>query len=160
SPAAVFAPPPPAPADPPSSPSRPAVTPPRGSPGVSSRSLPRDGGTGRDADAPAPAREEPEPARRGDQTVGDFSTVQASGDAVGLSWTEGMLVADRFRIVRCIGQGGMGMVYLAHDQSLDRPIALKRVPQEILFDGDARDDLRQEANRLLDLAHENIIRIH
>jgi hypothetical protein len=110
-----------------------------------------------------PAAAPPAPsgvARKAEDTIGDLSTVHGSGDELVLSWTEGMLVADRFRIVRCIGQGGMGMVYLAHDQSLDRPIAMKRVPQEILFDGDARDDLRQEANRLLDLAHENIIRVH
>ena len=54
----------------------------------------------------------------------------------------------------------MGKVYLAQDEALDRPVALKRIPQEILFDDDARDDLRLEANRLLDLAHDNIIRIH
>lgn len=100
----------------------------------------------------------PLPVQHG--TVGDLPTARSSVEELTLSWGEGMVVADRFRIVRCIGQGGMGTVYLAHDQSLDRPIALKRVPQEILFDGDARDDLRQEANRLLDLAHENIIRVH
>ncbi len=69
-------------------------------------------------------------------------------------WRDGSVVADRFRIIRQIGQGGMGHVYLAQDE------ALKRIPQEILFDLDARDDLRQEANRLLDLAHDNIVRVH
>ena len=75
-------------------------------------------------------------------------------------WQEGDLVADQYRIQRLIGQGGMGKVYLAQDEALDRPVALKRIPQEILFDDDARDDLRLEANRLLDLAHDNIVRIH
>ncbi|HZN57112.1 MAG TPA: serine/threonine-protein kinase, partial [Planctomycetota bacterium] len=69
-------------------------------------------------------------------------------------------VAERFRIIRFVGQGGMGKVFLAQDETLGRPIALKCVPQEIIFDGDARDDLRQEASRLLDLTHENIVRIH
>ncbi len=75
-------------------------------------------------------------------------------------WRIGQLVAERFRIVRFIGQGGMGKVYLGHDEVLDRAIALKRIPAEILFDDDAREDLRQEANRLLDLAHDNIVRVH
>ena len=75
-------------------------------------------------------------------------------------WHEGDLVANQYRIQKLIGQGGMGKVYLAQDEALDRPVALKRIPQEIIFDVDARDDLRLEANRLLDLAHDNIIRIH
>ena len=75
-------------------------------------------------------------------------------------WHEGDLVANQYRIQKLIGQGGMGKVYLAQDAALDRPVALKRIPQEIIFDVDARDDLRLEANRLLDLAHDNIIRIH
>ncbi|MBI4582590.1 MAG: protein kinase [Planctomycetes bacterium] len=112
---------------------------------------------------PAPA---PAPADRGadaldTNTVGDFQTVgPVAAEDVSQSWREGQLVAERFRIVRCIGQGGMGKVYMAQDEILGRLIALKRVPQEIIYDNDARDDLRQETNRLLDLAHENIIRVH
>jgi hypothetical protein len=95
-----------------------------------------------------------------DATVGDFDTVSGTGTDGSSTWQEGIVVAERFRIVRSIGQGGMGKVYLAEDEILGRLIALKRLPQEIIFDGDARDDLRQEANRLLDLAHENIVRVH
>lgn len=95
-----------------------------------------------------------------DETVGDFATLGPSAPETALNWQDGTLVADRFRIVRFVSQGGMGKVFLAQDETLGRPIALKCVPQEILFDGDARDDLRQEASRLLDLAHDNIVRIH
>lgn len=93
-------------------------------------------------------------------TVGDFQTIPPTAMDAPPNWHEGLLVSDRFRILQFIGQGGMGKVFLAQDETLGRSIALKRVPQEILFDGDARDDLRLEANRLLDLAHENIVRIH
>lgn len=96
----------------------------------------------------------------GSGTVGDFATVTGHWTEGTLNWQEGLLVADRFRIVRFIGQGGMGKVFLAQDETLGRLIALKCVPQEIIFDGDARDDLREEANHLLDLAHDNIVRIH
>ena len=82
------------------------------------------------------------------------------GEEAARGWHEGDLVANQYRIHRLIGQGGMGKVYLAQDEALDRPVALKRIPQEIILDVDARDDLRLEANRLLDLAHDNIIRIH
>jgi len=101
-----------------------------------------------------------------DDTVGKEDTVGEGTpaplperDPAG-GWPEGFLVAERFRIVRRVGQGGMGTVYLAQDETLGRQIALKRIPQEVLYDGDARDDLRDEANRLLDLAHENIVRVH
>ena len=96
--------------------------------------------------------------QRGAGTYDTHST-DLTEDAVA-GWQEGNLVADQYRIQRLIGQGGMGKVYLAQDEALDRPVALKRIPQEILFDEDARDDLRLEANRLLDLAHDNIVRIH
>jgi len=94
-------------------------------------------------------------------TVGALETnVPEFDEDSAQSWQEGVLVADRFRLQRFIGQGGMGKVYVAQDETLKRRIALKRIPQEIIFDADARDDLRQEANRLLDLAHENIVRVH
>src|SRR5690606_12832208 len=37
----------------------------------------------------------------------------------------GQMVANRYRIDRFIGRGGMGEVYLAHDALLDEPVALK-----------------------------------
>lgn len=112
--------------------------------------------------AEATVSEDPELSRTATEPVGDVKTVarQAPSPEGLAEWKEGVLVAGRYRILHFVGQGGMGKVYLAQDQMLDRPIALKRIPQEILFDADARDDLLQEANRLLDLAHDNIVRIH
>ena len=89
-----------------------------------------------------------------DTQSADLSEEEARG------WHEGDLIANQYRIHRLIGQGGMGKVYLAQDEALERAVALKRIPREIIYDVDARDDLRLEANRLLDLAHDNIIRIH
>ena len=95
------------------------------------------------------------------ETIGAYKTVSlANDDEVAQRWGVGQRVAGRFVLSHCIGQGGMGKVFLAKDDILGRQIALKRVPQDIIFDSDARDDLRQEANRLLDLAHENIVRVH
>ncbi|HVR76459.1 MAG TPA: serine/threonine-protein kinase [Planctomycetota bacterium] len=125
---------------------------------------PTSGGDSGGVDAGQGAQIAPDPGppleEVSDESVGGFSTVAAVTSDAALNWQEGQLVADRFRILRFIGQGGMGKVFLAQDETLARPLALKCIPQEIIFDGDARDDLRQEANRLLDLAHENIVRIH
>jgi formylglycine-generating enzyme required for sulfatase activity/serine/threonine protein kinase len=69
---------------------------------------------------------------------------------------EGATFAGRYRIIRQLGRGGMGAVYLAHDAHLDRPVALK-VP--LLF-GDDDDFLRREARSAAGLHHPNICPIY
>lgn len=73
----------------------------------------------------------------------------------------GFLVGNgRFTLVRLIGRGGMGVVWLARDESLREDVALKFLPPEIRFDAVALDDLRRETARARKLTHPNIIRIH
>src|SRR6185503_11416674 len=73
----------------------------------------------------------------------------------------GFLVGNgRFTLVRLIGRGGMGVVWLARDESLREDVALKFLPTEIRFDAVALDDLRRETARSRRLTHPNIIRIH
>jgi WD40 repeat protein len=73
----------------------------------------------------------------------------------------GFLVGNgRFTLVRLIGRGGMGVVWLARDESLREEVALKFLPPEIRFDAVALDDLRRETARSRKLTHPNIIRIH
>ena len=59
-----------------------------------------------------------------------------------------------------IGRGGMGVVWLAHDEVLREDVALKFLPPEIRFDAVALDDLRRETARARKLTHPNIIRMH
>jgi len=82
-------------------------------------------------------------------------------DAAFAALEPGFLVGSgRFTLVRLIGRGGMGVVWLARDESLREDVALKFLPSEIRFDAVALDDLRRETARARKLTHPNIIRIH
>ena len=66
----------------------------------------------------------------------------------------GQLLLDRFRVVRRIAQGGMGVVYEAFDEKLDRPIALKCARA-------GRDrHLRPEVRLATEVSHPNLCKIH
>ena len=66
----------------------------------------------------------------------------------------------RFVLVKRLGRGGMGEVWLARDERLREPVALKFLPAEIRGDPGALDDLRRETARSHLLSHPNIVRIH
>lgn len=61
-----------------------------------------------------------------------------------------------YRILEQIGAGGMGVVYRAHDEQLDRDVALKVLPAGTLTDEAARKQFRKEALALARLSHPNI----
>jgi tetratricopeptide (TPR) repeat protein/predicted Ser/Thr protein kinase len=65
-------------------------------------------------------------------------------------------VLGHYRIVEQIGAGGMGVVYRAHDEELDRDVALKVLPTGTLADDAARKQFRKEALALAKLNHPNI----
>jgi eukaryotic-like serine/threonine-protein kinase len=61
-----------------------------------------------------------------------------------------------YRIVEKLGSGGMGVVYRAHDERLDRDVALKVLPDGMLSDETARKRFLKEARTLSQLSHPNI----
>ncbi len=65
----------------------------------------------------------------------------------------------RFTLQKVLGRGGMGVVWLAQDERLDRLVALKLVPESISFDASAQEDLKRETRKSLLLTHPNIVRI-
>ena len=66
----------------------------------------------------------------------------------------------RFTLVRALGRGGMGVVWLGQDTRLGEEVALKFLPPEVAADPVALNDLRRETSRSHRLTHPNIIRIH
>jgi serine/threonine protein kinase len=66
----------------------------------------------------------------------------------------------RFVLIKRLGRGGMGEVWLARDERLKERVALKFLPMEIRGDPVALDDLRRETARSHQLSHPNIVRIH
>ncbi len=70
-----------------------------------------------------------------------------------------LAVAGRYSIDRELGRGGMGVVYLARDVQLDRPVAIKLLPPERALDGALRERFLREARLAAKLSHPNIIPI-
>jgi hypothetical protein len=65
----------------------------------------------------------------------------------------------RYRILKKLGQGGMGAVFLAHDEELDRRVALK-VPHLPAGDGDALERFLREARSAATLSHPNLCPVY
>jgi len=69
-------------------------------------------------------------------------------------------VAGRFSLVRELGRGGMGIVFLARDLALDRLVAIKLLPPHLATGGDWRARFLQEARTAAGLSHPHIVPIH
>lgn len=72
----------------------------------------------------------------------------------------GMTVFNRYKLNRVLGRGGMGVVWLADDLKLERPVALKFLPSLIGLDPAAVKELKTETRRGLELSHPHIVRIY
>src|SRR5437016_6503226 len=76
-------------------------------------------------------------------------------DAVG-----GQMVFGRYKLIKVLGRGGMGIVWLARDEELEREVALKFLPDLMIQERALLYQLKRETKRCLELTHPHIVRIH
>src|SRR5438552_534814 len=65
-----------------------------------------------------------------------------------------------YRIESVVGEGGMGVVYRAHDEALDRTVALKCLHTNLSGDPQIRRRFAREAKVLRSWEHPNVVRVH
>ena len=70
-----------------------------------------------------------------------------------------MVLFNRFKTRRILGRGGMGVVWLAEDQTCGRDVALKFMPEIVSMDATAVNDLRKETRNGLLLSHPNVVQM-
>jgi len=70
------------------------------------------------------------------------------------------IIEGEYRIERLLGKGGMGQVFLAHDLTLEREVAIKVLPPDVAQDDQVVRRFQQEAKTAAKLDHPNIIPIY
>jgi serine/threonine-protein kinase len=86
------------------------------------------------------------------------SRPEAAHEAPGLDLTGRTL--DDFHVLRRLGQGGMGEVYLAEQVSLKRKVALKILRTELAANPTALDRFKKEAENVARATHANIVQVY
>jgi serine/threonine protein kinase/Tfp pilus assembly protein PilF len=90
-------------------------------------------------------------------------TNEGSGDVADATLREfasGQKLFGRYTLIKILGRGGMGIVWLARDEELEREVALKFFPDLIIRDSGALSELRRETKRCLELTHPHIVRVY
>ncbi len=100
----------------------------------------------------------PKPERTGGETVRLEQPLYGAVNPENLP--EGHVIDDRYEIKEKLGQGGFGAVYLAWDCKLEKDKALKVIPDAVSSDKRAMQNLKKEAQTMMDLNHPGIVRFY
>jgi serine/threonine protein kinase len=123
------------------------------------------------APPPAPARAKDDFASGGTMMAGGGGTMMASGDAVPAAIAEpaiestsgdltGQMLLGRYLIIKKLGEGGMGTVYLGEHATIKKKLAIKVLSQEFAHKKDLKDRFLQEARAASMISQENVVEIN
>ena len=87
------------------------------------------------------------------------SPVPAENLSSAMFFAPGTLLGARYQVLKILGQGGMGAVYQARDQELDRIIALKVIRPELAANPNILARFKQELILSRNVTHKNVVRI-
>ena len=104
--------------------------------------------------APAPVQASPPTAGRGLKVLSDRE--ERVVQPVRLA----DVLLGRYRLVEKVGEGGMGTVYIAHDEELHRQVAVKLLAANLVNDADVVERFEREARLTAGLDHPNIVPIY
>jgi len=96
------------------------------------------------------------------QTISQSEATHES-PTVASSWElrqVGIHLGDNYQVVRELGKGAMGVVFLARDIALHRLVAIKVLRQDLASSDDHRERFRREARMTARLSHPNIVPVH
>ena len=93
--------------------------------------------------------------------VGELSRLRSPRTAGIISLVvEKVLLNDRYTLEKQLGSGGMAVVYRAHDQMLERTVAIKLLREDYSSIPEFRQRFHQEAKAAANLVHPNIVTVH
>jgi serine/threonine-protein kinase len=96
----------------------------------------------------------------GDLTAPASGNRSAAPSSRARGYEAGDLLADRYRIVRPLGRGGMGEVYLVDDLRLDHQVALKFLPPALASDSRRLAQFHNEVRIARQISHPNVCRVY
>jgi len=71
-----------------------------------------------------------------------------------------LVIADKYRVLDCLGRGGMGVVYRAWQENLDRVVTVKMASAGPYADSEAKARFLQEAKAAARLKHPGIVAVY
>ncbi|HRF02846.1 MAG TPA: protein kinase [Pirellulaceae bacterium] len=102
----------------------------------------------------------PAPETAVSSAVGGFARTLAAGDQDAAEVLDGRRMASRFTLLRKLGEGGLGTVWLARDERLRRNVALKEMSTSAALSPAAWQRFRREAEITGSLEHPNVVPIY